>query len=308
MDFIKVQEHRINIDKDGFICLTDMAKGGKPQIRASDVIQNWLLTKTTMEFLTAWEVVNNPNFKTVESHGFIEKPERMKISNWIYDTGAIGIYSKLGVGGGTYAHKDIAFEFGAHISPMFKLHVIKEYQRLKEIETNLDNQDWQIRRMFSKENFFVMGDAVKNYKIPMKPQLPANMMSLQYAEECDAVNLALFGFTAATWRKYNVLLAAKNENVRFYASTNELNILSNLEAYNAVMIKDGLSLWDRTRRLTAMAREQLAILNIKFPMKSLKKATAGGFQALYQQDGIPYGMFPQIPFATYLEQKKLKAS
>lgn len=301
MELIKVEGHQINVDDQGFICLTDMAKAGKKESRPADLIKNWLGTAKTVEYLTAWEMLNNPNFKVVDLHHF-KNPDKMSIDLWIEKTGAIGIYSRKGKYGGTYAHEDIAMDFGTSISALFRMYVFREYKRLKELENNIENVDWQLRRMLCKENYFIQTEAVRDYKIPFLAIKP-DKWSLAYAEEGDIINIALFGFPAWKWRKYNTVLAGRGHNVRNYASVNELTIISTLEGMNAELMKINMPYGERLATLTRVAREQLEVLNRKEPMKSLKKATDGSFQAIYQEKERPMGMFPQLPLKEYLQLK-----
>jgi hypothetical protein len=244
---IQVQDITISIASrkdDDFICLTDMAKAKSGSGRAADIIKNWIRNRSTLEFIGTWEQMYNPNFKVVEfDHfkmgaglpSFVLSP-----GQWVEKTNAIGMYVKSGRYGGTYAHKDIAFEFGSAISPVFKLYLIKEYQRLKEIETNQYNLEWNVKRVLSKANYLLHTDAVKNYIVPVT-NYSKEMAWISYAEEADLLNVALFGCTARQWRDANHISADINKNMRDFASINELAILSNLESHNADMIKDGLS-------------------------------------------------------------------
>lgn len=306
MDLIKVQGYPVSV-KDDYICLTDMAKADGKESRPAVVIRNWLRNKKTIDFLAVWEQIHNPIFKVLEFEHLRENAGNgdfsLSVEQWASTTDAIGVFTRLGKNGGTYAHRDIAFEFGAAISPAFKLYLIKEYQRLKEEINNLDNVDWQLRRMLSRDNYVIQTDAVKNYKIPLM-QIPQSKIHWAYAEEGDIINMALFGFTAATWRKYNITLAAKN-NLRDFASVNELTIISTLEGINAELIKQRVPYNNRLNELKRIANEQLGVLNNKSPQKSLKKATDGSFQPLYHESERPAGMFPQLPYDEY---KTLKSA
>ena len=181
------------------------------------------------------------------------------VSEWINQTNAIGLYVKRGKYGGTYAHKDIAFEFASAISPVFKLYLIKEFQRLKEEENNLEKSEWNAKRFLTKNNYVIQTDAVKNYLIPQM-NYRENLQWLTYAEEADILNVALFGFTARAWRESNPELAKKN-NVRDFASINELTVLSNLESHNAQMIREGKEKEERFKILQEIAEYQLNVLN-----------------------------------------------
>lgn len=179
------------------------------------------------------------------------------VSEWCEKTNAIGMYSKMGKYGGTYAHKDIAFEFASAISPMFKLYLIKEFERLKQIENQ--NREWDIKRILTKNNYLIHTDAIKNYILP-DSNYYKNKEWLKYAEETDILNVSLFNTTAKEWRELNPDLA-KTSNIRDYASINELTILSNLESHNAELIKEGKSKEERFEMLSQIAKYQLNILN-----------------------------------------------
>ncbi len=241
---IQVQNLPISISQinnEDYISLTDMAKGKEGDGRAADIIKNWIRTRSTLEFLGVWEQMNNPDFKVVEFDHFKSQAGLpsfvLSPGNWIEQTNAIGILVKLGKYGGTYAHKDIAFEFGSAISPVFKLYLIKEYQRLKEIETNQYNLEWNVKRVLSKVNYTIQTDAVKDYILP-KTNYTKDTEWLAYAEEADILNVALFGCTAKQWREANPQLTLEGKNLRDIASINELAILSNLESANADMIRE----------------------------------------------------------------------
>lgn len=277
---IQVQDITISvasINNDDFICLTDMAKAKDGDARAADIIKNWIRNRSTLEFIGTWEQIYNPNFKVVEFDHF--KMEAglpsfvLSPGQWVQKTQAIGLYVKHGrYGGGTYAHKDIAFEFGSAISPVFKLYLIKEYQRLKEIETNQYNLEWNVKRILSKVNYLLHTDAVKNYIIPVT-NYSKEMTWISYAEEADLLNVALFGCTAKQWRDANNISLTTNQNMRDFASINELAVLSNLESHNAEMIKDGLSKKERFVKLLAIAKYQIGILSEQDYIKSLKKTS-----------------------------------
>jgi hypothetical protein len=263
--FIAVHE----VEGEDYICLTDMAKGEE----GADHIRNWMRNRNTIEFLGLWEVIHNPNFKPVEFDRFRNEAGlnsfTLRPQKWIEATAAIGIVSKSGRYGGTYAHRDIAFEFGSWISPAFKLYLIKEYQRLKEIETNQYNLEWNVKRILSKANYQLHTDAVKEHIIPHSKKLWNK--NLEYAEEADLINTALFGCTAKQWREANPDRAKAGENIRDSASINELNVLANAESLNAEMMRDGLNKEDRFNKIQDMAIRQLEALNQRDFMKSLKK-------------------------------------
>ncbi len=262
------------IDKEDYICLTDMAKAKEGDNRAADIIKNWMRTRTTIEFLGTWETIYNPNFKVDEFDHF--KMEAglptfvLSPKQWAEKTGAIGVISKAGRYGGTYAHRDIAFEFGAAISPTFKLYLIKEYQRYREIETNQYNLEWDVKRLLSKANYHIQTDAVQKHILPDK-NYTKNKEWLIYAEEADLLNVALFNCTAKDWRLLNPEKSDSNLNIRDFASINELAVLSNLESLNAELIKKGIDKLKRFIQLREMAVYQLEVLNKKNAMKAMKK-------------------------------------
>ena len=260
-------------DEEEYISLTDMARF-RDSDRTNYIIQNWMRTRNTIEFLGLWEELRNPNFKSIEFDAFKNESGSNSFTltpkKWIETTNAIGLISKSGRYGGTYAHKDIAFEFASWISPTFKLYLITEYQRLKEIETNQYNLEWNVKRILSKTNYFLHTDAIKKYIIPEK-NYQKDKEWLAYAEEADLLNVALFNCTAKDWRDANPDLAKKSMNIRDIASINELAILSNLETLNAQMIKEQIIKQDRFLKLIEIAKYQLSVLNEKDFMKALKK-------------------------------------
>ena len=223
---IEVQNVHISISKqklDDYICITDIAKAKSDSVRAADVVRNWLRNRGTLEYLSVWEQIYNPNFKVFESEHFKKQAGLLtftpSVSEWVNETNAIGLYVKRGKYGGTYAHKDIAFEFASAISTVFKLYLIKEFQRLKE--------------------------------------------------EADILNVALFGFTAKAWRETNPELAKKN-NVRDFATINELTVLSNLESHNAQMLREGKEKEERFKILQEIAEYQLNVLNAAEEIKMIE--------------------------------------
>jgi len=270
---IEVQDKVISIveynDQD-YICLTDMVRNEE----GNDHIRNWMRNRNTVEYIGLWETLHNPNFKGVEFDTFRKQAGlnnfNLTPKKWIEATNAIGLVSKSGRYGGTYAHKDLAFEFGAWLSPMFKLLVIKEYQRLKEIETNQYNLEWNVKRILSKTNYIIHTDAIKNHIIP-KSNLPKETEWIIYAEEADLLNVALFGCTAKEWRDANPEHADMNLNIRDFASINELAVLSNLETINAEMINDKIEKAIRFDKLHKVAQYQMNILNDKNFIKAIKR-------------------------------------
>ncbi|MBR4488782.1 MAG: KilA-N domain-containing protein [Bacteroidales bacterium] len=254
-------------DGKDFICLTDMAGAKKDGIRAADIIKNWLRNRYTIEFLGTWEMIHNPDFKVVEFDHFRMHAGLpnfvLSASEWIEQTNAIGIFVKKGRYGGTYAHKDIAFEFGSAISVPFKLYLIEEFQRLKEDEQKL--LGWSAKRELSKINYHIHTDAIKSNLIPN--EIDEYHKSLIYAEEADVLNVALFGITAKEWREANPHLKG---NMRDYASINQLICLSNMENINAVFINDGMTQSERLQRLNQIAIQQMSILEDVESKKLLK--------------------------------------
>lgn len=275
MTKIKVEDKIISIikqyDKD-YICITDIVRGDE----GKDYIRNWMRNRNTVEFLGLWETLHNPKFKPVEFDTFRKLSGlnnfNLTPKKWIEATNAIGIISKSGRYGGTYAHKDLAFEFGAWISPMFKLLLIKEFQRLKEIETNEHNLEWNVKRILSKTNYHIHTDAIKEYILP-KMNYSKNDEWILYAEEADLLNVAMYDCTAKDWRDANPEHAKKGLNVRDFSSINELVVLSNLENLNAIMVSEKISKIERFRQLKKVAMKQLKTLNNKDFLKSLKRLT-----------------------------------
>ena len=257
---ITVQNTQINVfhreDQD-YISLTDMASAKEGDSRSADVIKNWIRNRYTIEFLGTWEIIHNPNFKVVEFDHFRRNAGLpsfvLSASEWIERTDAIGIFVKKGRYGGTYAHKDIAFEFGSAISVTFKLYLIEEFQRLKTDE--LRQLGWSAKRELSKINYRIHTDAIKHNLIQNEvTQKQANVI---YANEADVLNVAMFGITAKQWREANPDL---NGNIRDYATVNELICLSNMENLNAVFIEQGISQSERLIKLNQIAIHQMSIL------------------------------------------------
>lgn len=252
----------MNVDQRDYISLTDMAKARTDAGRAADVIKNWLRARSTLEFLGTWEIMYNPNFRVVEFDHFKSEAGlhtfTLSAKEWIEKTNAVGIYVQAGRYGGTYAHKDIAFEFGSAISPVFKLYLLKEYQRLKDAENDRLKLEWSAKRFLSKNNYLIHTDAVKNYVLPQS-NYTKNTEWLAYADEADLLNVALFGCTAKAWREANPTLA-KNSNIRDYASIAELTVLSNLETHNAELIKSRMEKKERFEALRQIAQYQLRVL------------------------------------------------
>ena len=259
---VTLYEHR----EADFISLTDIARHRDTE-RGDYIIQNWMRNRNTIEFLGIWEQLNNPDFNSIEFDGiknlsglnsFSLTPKR-----WISQTGAIGIISKTGRYGGTFAHKDIAFEFAAWISVEFKLYLIKEFQRLKETEQA--ELGWDIKRNLAKINYRIHTDAIKTNLIP--PQLTAKEINLVYASEADVLNMALFGKTARQWRDVN---PGENGNIRDFANAAQLVCLSNLENLNAHFINEGMEQKTRLARLNAIAIRQMELLTHESGVKRLE--------------------------------------
>ena len=263
----------MSIDQRDYISLTDMAKARTDAGRAADVIKNWLRARSTLEFLGTWEIMYNPDFKVVEFDHFKSEAGlhtfTLSAKEWIESTHAIGMYVQAGRYGGTYAHKDIAFEFGSAISPIFKLYLLKEYQRLKDEENDRLKLEWDAKRFLSKNNYLIHTDAIKNYVLPQSNHSKSTEW-LVYADEADLLNVALFGCTAKEWRDANPALAAK-QNIRDFASIAQLTVLSNLETHNAEMIKQGIDKAERFERLKQIAEYQLRVLTEAEAIQKLPK-------------------------------------
>jgi len=244
-------------DKD-YICITDIARYKDPN-RTDYVIQNWVRNRNTIEFLGIWEQLNNSNFNPIEFEGFRKQAGLNSFiltpKKWIEKTNAIGIISKPGRYGGTYAHKDIAFEFASWISVEFKLYLIKEFQRLKEEENERKQLGWDIRRNLARINYRIHTEAIKENLIPQK--VSPNYEKQVYANEDDVLNVALFEVTAKEWRDNN---PDKEGNIRDYADVSQLVCLANLENLNAMFIKEGITQHDRLIRLNEIAIAQMKIL------------------------------------------------
>jgi len=247
-----------NNDVEDFISLTDIAKYKNPEFPA-DVVKNWMRTRSTIEFLGLWEQLNNPDFKLVEfdqfkieagSNAFVLNPQK-----WIEATHAVGVISKSGRYGGTFAHKDIAFEFASWISAEFKLYILKDYQRLKSDESSKGSLEWNVSRVISKVNYKIHTDSIKENLIPLI--VSAKRQASTYANEADLLNVALFGTTAKEWRDTN---PSANGNIRDQATIQQLIVLSNLESMNSELIRQGLAQKDRLGVLNKMAIGQMKAL------------------------------------------------
>ena len=254
----------IAIGNRDYISLTDMVRNIE---NGSALIEKWLRNKNTIEFLGIWEDMYNPNFNSPEFEGIkIEAGLNrfiLSVKQWVKKTNSIGIVAKAGRYGGTYAHKDIAFEFASWVSPYFKLYLIKEFERLKKEEQ--EKLGWDIKRNLAKINYRIHTDAIKNNLVPEK--LPKEKINFIYASEADILNVALFGMTAKEWREENPKLKG---NIRDYADISQLVCLSNLENLNAVFINEGRKQSDRLEKLNFIAIEQMKILSEAETTKKLK--------------------------------------
>jgi hypothetical protein len=261
---IKVENSEITVIQEAgvdFISLTDMASVKESQARSADIIKNWLRTRYTLEFLGVWEQIHNPNFKVVEFDHFKSQAGLpsfvISVSEWVNKTNAIGLKVRKGKYGGTFAHTDIAFEFGTAVSVKFKLYLILEYQRLKQDEKR--QFSWSVKRELAKVNYHIHTQAIKDHLIPQL--LSKEQVNTIYANEADVLNIALFGITAGEWRRKNPHLEG---NMRDHASMNELICLSNLENINSMLIQDKISQSSRVEKLNQLAITQMTILqNLK---------------------------------------------
>ena len=254
---------------DDFISLTDIAKYKNPD-DPFIVINNWMRTRNTIEYLGVWEQLYNPDFNPLDFDRFLHEAGAnaftLSPQKWVTSTNAIGISVKPGRGGGTYAHKDIAFKFAAWISVEFELYVIKDYQRLKADENSRISLEWNVKRLLSKVNYRVHTDAIKDNLIPN--ELTTKQKSFVYADEADVLNVALFGVTAAEWRKEN---KDKHGNMRDYATIEQLLVLANLENTNALYINKGIPQSERIDELNRLARDQLSAMLRNKSAGALKK-------------------------------------
>jgi hypothetical protein len=251
-----------------FISLTDMARKFGDDV----LIYNWMRNRNTLEFIGIWEQIHNPDFKGIEFETFRKKAGLNSFSltprKWIDATGAIGFQSRAGrYGGGTYAHKDIAFEFGSWLSPEFKLYLIKEFQRLKDDESERLKLGWNLQRTLAKINYRIHTDAIKETLIP--PTVSKSQANLVYANEADLLNVALFGMTAQQWRSLNPELEG---NIRDYAPLEQLVVLTNLESLNSVLVRQGLPQSERLCKLNEIAISQMQTLLADSGLKRLKGA------------------------------------
>ena len=251
-----IEIHIANYDNEDYISLTDMVSGFDG---GSTLIDAWLRSKNTIEFLGVWERLNNQSFNSVEFDGIRMEAGtnrfRMSAKQWVIKTGGIGLIAKTGRYGGTFAHRDIAFEFGSWLSPEFKLYLIKEFQRLKEQEIQSGQLEWNIRRSLAKANYRIHTDAIKTYLIP--PEAPNKEAGFIYASEADLLNVALFGKTAKQWRDEN---PSMDGNIRDYAAVEQLVVLASLESQNALLIEQQKSQSERLVLLNKLAINQMKSL------------------------------------------------
>ena len=248
----------LKIDQEDFLSLTDIARH-KDSKHTDTIIHNWMRNRNTIELLGFWESIYNPHFKPLEFEGFRKQAGLnsfvMTSKRWIETTNAIGIISKSGRYGGTFAHRDIAFEFASWISIEFKLYVIKEFQRLKADEHDRLQLEWNLQRTLAKVNYHIHTDAIREYLIPK--ELTKTQITIVYANEADLLNVALFGLTAKQWRDENSDL---DGNIRDFATIEQLVILSNLESINAMLIQQGVKQSDRLIQLNRIAISQMKSL------------------------------------------------
>ena len=266
--------------EEDYISLTDIAKYRNPEFPA-DVVKNWLRVRATIEFLGLWEQLNNPNFNMVEIDQFKNDAGTntfvMTPTKWIRSTNAIGFRTKAGrYNGGTFAHKDIAFEFASWVSPEFKLYIIQDYQRLKQDEKHQNALEWNVKRLLSKANYKVHTDAIKENLIP--PELPSYKKGIIYADEADVLNVALFGKTAKEWRAEHPE-AKRGENQRDYATIEQLLTMINLESMNALLIEQGMPQEERVIELNHQA--------IKLMEQMTKSHSAEQLKQMHNQLKLP---------------------
>lgn len=257
------------LEKENYISLTDIARN-KNANEPKDVVKNWMRSRTTIEFLGLWEQLNNPDFKGVEFDSFMfeagSNSFTLSPSKWIETTNAKGIVSKQGNNGGTFAHQDIAFEFASWVSSSFKLYLIKEFQRLKEEESDRLKLEWNFQRTLAKVNYHIHTDAIKENLIP--ETLNKSQISFIYANEADVLNMALFARTAKQWRDEN---PDKKGNIRDYATIEQLVVLSNMESTNALFIHQRMEQPERLVQLNQLAITQMkSLLNHNTTVKKVK--------------------------------------
>lgn len=271
---LTIQDTVVNwqaINDQDYICLTDMAK--KFNNRTEIILQRWMRNRNTVEFLILWEEFHNTNFNHTHLGVIRENlgldTYVLSVSRWIEMTNAVGILSKRGRYGGTYAHRDIAFEFATWLSPAFKFYLIKEFERLKQEEAQRLAQGWDYRRFLTKVNYRLHTDTIKEHILPAL-QAPKNQEWIVYADEADLLNMAVFGKTAKQWREANPE-EAKTGNMRDYAGIIQLNVLANLESLNSVLIERGVSKENRFALLAETALSQYRRLSNQEKLRYLDK-------------------------------------
>lgn len=259
------------IDKEDYICLTDMIKAQEDDFFISD----WLRNANTLDYIAGWEQIYNPNFNYGEfaiiRNGAGSNSFKVSIKELTEKTNLTCIKATAGRYGGTYAHKDIAFHFGMWISPIFQLYIVKEYQRLKEVESNQYNLEWDVRRLMTKVNYALHTDAVQKHIIP-KSTYPLDKLWIEYANEADILNMALYGYTAKQWKETNPQYALQGKNMRDFSSITDLLIMSNLETLSAQLIQTKLTKQQRFAYLKKMADEQKVQFDKIDMIKSIKKS------------------------------------
>ena len=261
----------ISKEKSDYISLTDMLKAKDGDFFISD----WLRNRNTIEFLGIWESINNPNFNygeftIIKSQAGLNS-YKISVKEWVEKTNAIGLKATAGRYGGTFAHKDIAFEFGMWISPEFKVYLIKEFQRLKEEENKRLALGWDVKRTLAKVNYKIHTDAIKSYLIP--PNLTKHAANIVYANEADVLNVALFGMTAKDWREQN---PKRNGNIRDFSTIEQLVVLTNLETLNAEFIRQNIPQGERLKKLNEIAIVQMQSLLNNPSIKKLKRIRLEG--------------------------------
>ena len=256
----------LQVNETDYISLTDMVKNFENGLA---LIEKWLRNKNTIEFLGIWEKINNPEFNSLEFGGIIQEAGlnrfTLSVKKWTEKTNGIGLMAKTGrFNSGTYAHKDIAFEFGSWLSPEFKLYLIKEFQRLKDEESSVKRLEWNFQRILSKINYRIHTDAIKDTLIPSA--VTKDQVATIYASEADMLNVALFGTTAKQWRDEK---PDRKGNIRDEATVQQLVVLSNLESINALLIRQGLSQSERLQKLNESAIHQMKSLLVNTTIKNL---------------------------------------
>lgn len=253
---------------DDYVSITDIARFKNPA-EPKDIVKNWMRSRTTVEFLGLWEKIHNPNFKGVEFDSFMYEAGSnsfvLSPTKWIESTNAVGIISKVGSGGGTYAHLDIALEFASWVSAEFKIYMLVEFKRLKADENDRLKLEWNLQRTLSKVNYRIHTDAIKENLIPVT--LSKDKINLVYTDEADLLNMALFGETAKQWREAN---PTSKGNVRDHATLEQLVVLSNLESINSVFINQGLAQHTRLLQLNHIAITQMKSLLGNSQLKKIK--------------------------------------